>query len=71
LVKLDLALELSFFAISVLVLKLPSTIEFIPNQCNMTCYPAVIIVSGVARDHVAVVGVLLNIAPSNSLINRD
>jgi hypothetical protein len=33
-------LELFFFAVSVLVPKLPSTVKFIPDQCNMTCYPA-------------------------------
>jgi hypothetical protein len=35
-----------------LVPKLPSTSDFIPNQCNMASYPANIIVSGVARDDV-------------------
>jgi hypothetical protein len=40
LVQLDLALELFFFAMSVLVPKLPSTVKFNPDQCNMTCYPA-------------------------------
>jgi len=44
LVELDLALGLFFFAVSAFVPKLPSTVEFIPNQCNMTCYPADIIV---------------------------
>jgi hypothetical protein len=41
-----------------LVPKLPSTIRVIPNQCKMTCYPANVIVSGVARE-VVVVKVLL------------
>jgi hypothetical protein len=50
LVKLDWALDLFFFAVSVLV---P-----IPNQCNIACDPANIIVSGVASD-VVVVQVLL------------
>jgi hypothetical protein len=58
LVELDLALELFFVAVSVLVPKLPSTVKFIPDQCNMTCYPANIIVSGIARN-VVVVKVLL------------
>jgi uncharacterized Fe-S cluster-containing protein len=58
LVQLDLALELFFFAVSVLVPKLPSTVKFIPNQCNMTCYPADVIVSGVAGN-IVVVEVLL------------
>jgi hypothetical protein len=58
LVQLDLALELFFFAVSVLVPKLPSTEKFIPNQCNMTCYPADVVISGVAGN-VAVVEVLL------------
>ena len=40
LVQFDLALELFFFAVSILVSKLPSTVEFIPNQCNMAGYPA-------------------------------
>jgi hypothetical protein len=53
-----LALELFFFAVSVLVLKLPSTVKFIPNQCNLTCYPADVIVSGV-EGNVVVVEVLL------------
>jgi hypothetical protein len=44
LVELDLALEFFFFAVSALVPKLPSNVEFIPNQCNMACYPADIIV---------------------------
>jgi hypothetical protein len=60
LVQFDLALELFFFAaVSVLVPKLPSTVKFIPNQCNMTCYPANIIVSGVERDVVFVKVLLL------------
>jgi hypothetical protein len=50
LVKLDLALELFFFALSFVVPKLRSTVEFIPNQWNVACYTAEIIVSGVARD---------------------
>jgi hypothetical protein len=50
LAKLDLALELFVFAVSVLVPKLTSNIEFIPNQCNVASYPANIIVSGVTRD---------------------
>jgi hypothetical protein len=54
LVQLDLTLELFFFAMSVLVPKLPSTELFIPDQCKMTCYPANVIVSGVARDVVVV-----------------
>jgi hypothetical protein len=59
LVQLDLALELFFFAVSVLVPKLPaSTEKFIPDQCNMTCYPADVIFSGVAGN-VVVVEVLL------------
>jgi hypothetical protein len=58
LVQLDLALELFFFAVSILVPKLPSTVKFIPDQCNMACDPANIIVSGVASD-VVVVEVLL------------
>jgi hypothetical protein len=58
LVQLDLALGLFFFAMSVLVPKLPSTVKFIPHQCNMICYPADVIVSGVALD-VVVVKVLL------------
>jgi hypothetical protein len=37
LVQLELALELFFFAMSVLVRKLQSTLQFIPNQCNLTC----------------------------------
>jgi hypothetical protein len=53
-----LALELVFFVMSVMVLKLPSTVKFLPNQCNVTCYPADVIVSGVARI-VVVVKVLL------------
>jgi hypothetical protein len=58
LVQLDLALELFFFAVSVLVPKLPSTVEFIPIQCNMAFYPADVIVSGVAGN-IVVVKVLL------------
>jgi uncharacterized Fe-S cluster-containing protein len=58
LVQLDLALELFFFAVSVLVPKLPSTVKFIPDQCNMTCYPADVVISGVAGN-VVVVEVLL------------
>jgi hypothetical protein len=58
LVKLDLALELFFFPLSALVPKLPSTVDFIPNQCNMAGYPANIIVSGVTR-YVVVVQVLV------------
>jgi hypothetical protein len=50
-------LELFFFAVSVLVPRLPSTVEFTPNQC-VACYPTDIIVSGVARD-VGVVQVLV------------
>jgi hypothetical protein len=57
-VQLDLALELFFFAVSVLVRKLPSTVELIPDQCNMTCDPANVIISGVAGN-VVVVEVLL------------
>jgi hypothetical protein len=53
LVKLDLTLDLFFFAVSVLVPKLPSTVEFIPNECSMAGHTANIIVSGVAR-HVVV-----------------
>jgi hypothetical protein len=34
-----LALELFFFAMAVLVLKFPSTVWSIPNQCNMAYYP--------------------------------
>jgi hypothetical protein len=59
LIQLDLALELFFFAVSVLVPKLPSTVKFVPDQCNMTCYPADVTVSRVALDFVAVVEVLL------------
>jgi uncharacterized Fe-S cluster-containing protein len=33
---------------SVLVPKLPSTVKFIPDLCNMTCYPADVVISGVA-----------------------
>jgi uncharacterized Fe-S cluster-containing protein len=51
-------LELFFFAMSVLVPKLPSTVKFIPDQCNMTCYPADVVISGVAGN-VVVVKVLL------------
>jgi hypothetical protein len=58
LVQLDLALEPFFFAMSVLVLKLPSTVKFSPDQCNMTCYPADVIISRVAGN-VGVVEVLL------------
>jgi hypothetical protein len=58
LVELDLALGLFFFAMSVLVPKLPSMEEFTPNQCNVACYPADFTVSGVARD-VSVVQVLV------------
>jgi uncharacterized Fe-S cluster-containing protein len=58
LVQPDLALELFFFAVSVLVPKLPSTVKFIPDQCNMTSYPADVIVFGVAG-YVVVVKVLL------------
>jgi uncharacterized Fe-S cluster-containing protein len=58
LVYLDLALELFFFAVSVLAPKLPSTVKFIPDQCNMTCYPANVVISGVAGN-VVVVEVLL------------
>jgi uncharacterized Fe-S cluster-containing protein len=58
LVQLDLALELFFFVVSVLVPKLPSTVTFIPDQCNMTCYPADVVISGVAGN-VVVVKVLL------------
>jgi uncharacterized Fe-S cluster-containing protein len=53
-----LALELFFVAVSVFVPKLPSTVKFIPDHCNMTCYPADVIVSGVAGN-VVVVKVLL------------
>jgi hypothetical protein len=58
LVQLYLAVELFFFAVSVLVPKLPCTVKFIPDQCNMTCYPADVTVSGVAGN-VVVVKVLL------------
>jgi hypothetical protein len=58
LVQLDLALELFFFAVSILVPKLPSTVKFIPNQCNLTWYPADVVISGVAGN-VVVVEVLL------------
>jgi uncharacterized Fe-S cluster-containing protein len=51
-------LELFFFAVSVLVPKLPSTVKFIPDQCNMTCYPADVVICGVAGK-VVVVKVLL------------
>jgi hypothetical protein len=62
LVQFDLALELFFFAVSVLVPKLPST-KFIPDQCNMTCYPADVIISGVAGNVVVVVvSIVLTIA---------
>ena len=54
LVQLDLALELFFFAVSVLVPKFPSTVKFIPDQCNMTCYPADVVISGVAGNIVVV-----------------
>jgi uncharacterized Fe-S cluster-containing protein len=53
-----MALDFFFFAVSVLVPKLPSTVKFIPNQCNMTCYPADVVISGVAGN-VVVVEVLL------------
>jgi uncharacterized Fe-S cluster-containing protein len=39
---------------SVLVPKLPSTVKFIPDQCNMTCYPADVVISGVAGNVVVV-----------------
>jgi hypothetical protein len=58
LVKFDLALELFFFAMSVLVPKFPSAVDFIPNQCNMACHPADTIVSWFALD-VLVVQVFL------------
>jgi uncharacterized Fe-S cluster-containing protein len=51
-------LELFFFAMSVLVPKLPSTVKFIPDQCNMACYPADVVISGVAGN-VVVVKVIL------------
>jgi hypothetical protein len=54
LVRLDLVLELFFSAVVVLVPKLPSTVKFIPNQCNMTCYPSNVTVFGVERDVVVV-----------------
>jgi hypothetical protein len=50
---------LFFSAVSVLVPKFPGTVEIIPNQSNMACYPADIIVSGVSRGDVVVVQVLL------------
>jgi hypothetical protein len=53
-----LALELFFFAVSVLVPKLPSTVKIIPNQCIMTRYPTDVAISGVAGN-VVVVKVLL------------
>jgi uncharacterized Fe-S cluster-containing protein len=58
LVQLDLALERFLFAVSALVPKLPSTVKFIPDQCKMTCYPADVVISGVAGN-VVVVEVLL------------
>jgi hypothetical protein len=67
LVQLDLALELFFFAMSVLVLKLPSTVKFIPDQCNMTCYPANVIVSGVARNVVVAMAKCCQVAMALSL----
>jgi uncharacterized Fe-S cluster-containing protein len=47
-------LELFFIAVSVLVPKLPSTVKFIPDQCNMTCYPADVVISGDAGNVVVV-----------------
>jgi hypothetical protein len=58
-----LALELFFFAMAVLVLKFPSTVWSIPNQCNMAYYPGDIIVSGVARDFVVVKVLLMPDSP--------
>jgi hypothetical protein len=77
LVRLDLALKLFFFAVSVLVPELPSTVEFIPDQSNVACYPADVIVSGIARDVVVVldqvkrqIRVLYHLQPLCNLTNH-